>query len=144
MSLFSKIFGKKEPAQPAPAQKAEDLSQEKTHRDAWESVGWVPQEMAPGEGLVLYNSADRPTFLDVREAHELETEGYIPGSIHIPTGELPTRYGELKPGKPVIVYCASGMRSMDAGAFLLEKGFESVSNLNGGMSLWSGPREGRK
>lgn len=91
------------------------------------------------EALALHGSAEPPVFLDVREDHERQTSGYIPGSVHIPSGEVEARWTELDPRRPVIVYCASGMRSMDAGAFLIEKGFADVSNLNGGMNKWQGP-----
>lgn len=77
----------------------------------------------------------------MREQQELENFGRIPGSIHIPMGEVETRHHELNPGKAVVVYCASGMRSMDVGAFLIEKGFRDVSNLNGGLNNWKGPVE---
>lgn len=136
MGFFSFLFGKKDasdaevPPPPPPASSPSD----------WESVGAVPQELAAKEVLALLESDDPPTFLDVREAEELAAEGFIPGSVHIPMDQLEERHGELDASRPVVVYCASGMRSMDAGAFLLEKGFSDVSNLNGGLSGWSGPR----
>ncbi len=137
MGFFSKLFGGKEPEPEKPAPRAE----EKPEKADWESVGGVPQEMAATEVLDVYNSSDRPVFLDVREPHELEANGYIPGSIHIPMHEVQGRVDELDPQKPIIVYCASGMRSMDVGAFLLESGFADVSNLNGGLQNWAGPLE---
>lgn len=139
MGIFCWLFGKKDkPA--APAATAASTSASEASND-WESAGAVPQELAPREVLEMYESADPPVFLDVREADELAAEGFIPGSLHIPAGDLEGRIGELDPARPVVVYCSAGMRSMDAGAFLIEKGFKDVSNLNGGLSGWTGPRE---
>ncbi|MCC5875674.1 MAG: rhodanese-like domain-containing protein [Candidatus Sumerlaeia bacterium] len=137
MGFFSFLFGNKEqeapeaPKTPPPSSGSND----------WESVGAVPQELAAKEVLALLEAPDPPVFLDVREAEELAADGFIPGSTHIPVDDLEGRLGELDPTRPVVVYCASGMRSMDAGAFLLEKGFSEVSNLNGGLSTWAGPLE---
>lgn len=135
MGFFSKLFGKKE-------EKKEEMLSDETHplpKKAWETASNVPQEMAANEALELYNREKRPVFLDVREEEERQTYGYIPGSVHIPMHEIQGRATELTPAVPVIVYCASGMRSMDVGAFLLEQGFADVSNLNGGMGKWTGP-----
>lgn len=139
MGIFSFLFGKKEeqpkgnPTPPTPS--SVEIAPD------WQSVGAVPQELAAQEVLALHQSDSPPLFLDVREAEELKTSGYIPGSLHIPMDDVQGRLGELDPKRPVIVYCASGMRSMDVGALLLEKGFEDVSNLNGGLSAWTGPVE---
>jgi rhodanese-related sulfurtransferase len=38
--------------------------------------------------------------------------------------------------EPVIVYCRSGKRSMQAAMLLEQFGFENVTNLAGGMLAW--------
>lgn len=139
MGFFAKLFGSKKEQAPPAAPPRNSTSEATTVRDAWAESSGVPQEMAASEALALYNSPGRPVFLDVREPHELAASGYIPESIHIPMDEVESRLGELNPEAPVIVYCASGMRSMDLGAFLIEKGFKDVSNLNGGLANWAGP-----
>ncbi len=143
MGFFSKLFGggQKEEQKPKKENSRAEASSASTPEEDWEGGSGVPQELAHMEVLELYNSENPPVFLDVREPHELEADGFIPNSIHIPLGELEQRASELEPEKPVIVYCASGMRSMDAGCALLEKGFKDVSNLNGGIMAWTGPRE---
>lgn len=136
MGFLSKLFWKKEPEAPAkPAAPKPPAS------NSWQNSCGVPQELAVMEAMALHKSATPPVFLDVRDEHERQASGYIPGSVHIPMGEIEARHGELDPTKPVVVYCASGMRSMDAGSFLIEKGFGDVSNLNGGMNKWQGPVE---
>jgi len=142
MGLFSKLFGGKreEPARPAtPAVPSPEPL--KKAGGGWETAGSVPQELAASEVLDLYQKPDRPVFLDVREEEERRQHGFIPGSVHIPMHEIQGRQTELDPSKAVVVYCASGMRSMDVGAFLLEQGFKDVSNLNGGLMKWTGPLE---
>lgn len=69
--------------------------------------------------------------LDVRSGSEL-VDGAIPGSIHIPLGQLDRRIHEVPRGKPVVVYCASGARSPIAAGVLRKHGWEAVSNLYGG------------
>jgi rhodanese-related sulfurtransferase len=56
----------------------------------------------------------------------------------IPLRDLPARVGELEPQKerPLIAVCRSGVRSTTAAAILTGLGFESVSNLKGGMLEW--------
>ncbi len=143
MGLFARLFGRKDEnkTNTTPQIREEDLHEEKTQKADWESVSGVPQELAASEVQELYESEAPPVLLDVREEAERQQDGWIPNSVHIPMDEVESRLEELEPGRPVVVYCASGMRSMDVGVMLLEKGFQDVSNLNGGLSAWSGPRE---
>ncbi|HEY2789911.1 MAG TPA: rhodanese-like domain-containing protein, partial [Gaiellales bacterium] len=69
----------------------------------------------------------RPVVLDVRERDEYE-QGLIPGSIHIPRGNLETRIESRVPERatPLIIYCASGTRSAYAAKTLSELGYTDV------------------
>lgn len=69
------------------------------------------------------------TLLDVRSPGEFSSYS-IPGSINVPVQSLAGRLGELDKKRPVIVYCASGMRSGAALGVLSQNGFEKV--INGG------------
>lgn len=139
MGFLSNLFGgKKEVPRSAPEPANSSASSKQ-----WQDAGGVPQELAATEVLDLFNSTSRPVFLDVREPEERVESGFIPGSVHIPMHEIQGRLDELNTGDSIIVYCATGMRSMDAGAFLLQQGFKDVSNLNGGLAKWSGPLDGR-
>ncbi len=51
-------------------------------------------------------------------------------------GELETRIGEVPKDKQVIVVCRSGGRSSNAYELLKSKGFENISNMEGGMNAW--------
>lgn len=76
-----------------------------------------------------------PVILDVREDYELEHSRLDP-HVLIPLSDLPDRFTELDPGKPVVVICRTGNRSGTATKFLLAQGFASVRNLVGGMNEW--------
>lgn len=72
-------------------------------------------------------------LLDVREADE-RLISVIPGSIHIPMGEIPARFPELDPEAEIIVQCRSGARSQQVAEFLSAQGFVNVSNLATGIN----------
>ena len=80
----------------------------------------------------------RQTFclLDVREPWEIALAS-IPGSVDIPLHEIPARFEELRASGEIIVMCRSGGRSQRAAEFLIAQGFDSVSNLQGGITAWS-------
>src|SRR5262249_28114969 len=75
-------------------------------------------------------------LVDVRTPGEV-SGGALPGAVNIPLGELPGRVGELTkdPARPVVVYCASGMRSAQAKRILVGAGLSEVYDL-GGMGRW--------
>jgi len=66
-------------------------------------------------------------LLDVRTPGEF-SQGHAPGSVNIPLDQLGTRLGELDRKKPILVACASGVRSASAKALLEQSGFEDVHN----------------
>jgi len=74
-------------------------------------------------------------LLDVREAWETEVAS-LPGSVHIPMGDVTQRYQELDPDQEWIVYCHHGIRSANVIAFLKTVGFEKLKNLRGGIDAW--------
>jgi len=84
----------------------------------------------------LMAGPDQPKLLDVREAEEVAV-GKLDIDYHIPLGELPSRFGELKPVDDLVVICLSGGRSSSAVRFLIGKGFTNVRNLTGGMMAWA-------
>ena len=73
-------------------------------------------------------------LLDVRERSEW-TSGHAPQAIHVPLGELEKAPRRLKHDRPVLVVCASGMRSRTAAKALRGLGFDAAS-VSGGMSGW--------
>ena len=73
-------------------------------------------------------------LLDVRTAAEFRN-GAIPGAKNIPLQQLRARAGELDPKRPVVVYCASGVRSGGAAKLLQSLGFAEVHDL-GPAAAW--------
>jgi len=68
-------------------------------------------------------------ILDVRTQREWDA-GHIENSIHIPLNELNNRVNEVKKiNKPLIICCASGVRSAKAAKFLNLKNIDAI---NGG------------
>jgi hydroxyacylglutathione hydrolase len=73
--------------------------------------------------------------LDVREPDELE-RGAIAGAVSVPLGDLPKAAGDLPTGRPLLVYCSTGMRSTTAASLLERAGVGPVVNLTGGYGAW--------
>jgi rhodanese-related sulfurtransferase len=92
---------------------------------------------APDLNLALAET-NSPFILDVREAGELEKDGYIEGAVNIPVRELFTRLSELPKDKaaPIVVLCKSGHRGAIAMMALRMNGYTDVRNLGGGMNAW--------
>lgn len=59
----------------------------------------------------------------------------IEGAVNIPLNELRDRLGEIPLNKPVVVFCAVGLRGYVASRILLQKGYE-VANLTGGLKTY--------
>lgn len=81
---------------------------------------------------------DNPPFiLDVREAAEVEKDGYIEGSVNIPVREVLANLDKL-PGldEPIVVTCASGHRGAMVMSALKLLGYTNVRNLGGGIGAW--------
>jgi rhodanese-related sulfurtransferase len=74
-------------------------------------------------------------FVDVREADEYEA-GHVEGSVHIPIGDIQTRWQELLGQETVIVVCQIGQRSGLVTDFLRERGLDA-HNLEGGLEAWA-------
>jgi rhodanese-related sulfurtransferase len=67
-------------------------------------------------------------IIDVRTPAEY-SGGHVAGSINIPLDEITTRIDEIKQhGKPVVLCCASGMRSANATSILSRMGVADCYN----------------
>lgn len=75
------------------------------------------------------------SWIDVRTQEEYE-KGHYPGSLNMPLNLLKLKSRMLNPSKHYIIYCNSGRRSLSAGHFLSEEGF-NVSVLAGGFTTYS-------
>jgi rhodanese-related sulfurtransferase len=90
------------------------------------------------------SAARTPLVLDVREPWEWDTASIKPlaGSpawdvMPMQMQTIPQRLAELPQDRPILCLCHHGMRSQQVAAFLLNRGFEQVINLSGGIDAWS-------
>lgn len=79
---------------------------------------------------------DTPILLDTRSAKEYSVS-HIEDAKHIDYETFDkSMVADLPKDQPVVVYCSVGYRSERIGEQLLAMGFESVSNLYGGIFEW--------
>lgn len=106
-----------------------------------EVIASIPADKAYGTVKAAdLNTAlvEKPPFLlDVREAAEIEKDGYIAGAVSVPIKELLKNLDKL-PGldEPIVIYCASGHRGAIAMSVLKMLGYTDVKNLGGGLGAW--------
>lgn len=77
-------------------------------------------------------------LLDVRTAGEFQS-GHLKNSLQADWNnqdQFVDRIKYLDKAKPLLVYCASGVRSGNAAQYLVGIGFKSVQNLKGGLNAW--------
>jgi adenylyltransferase/sulfurtransferase len=80
---------------------------------------------------------EHAAVLDVREPDET-AQGIIPDAVTIPRGFLEMRVEAAIPDKatPVVIYCASGVRSAFATRSLHDLGYTNVVSMDGGFDAW--------
>ena len=87
------------------------------------------------DGATLKQEIAGLLVLDVREPHETQT-GVIPGAKLIPMRDVLAQIGELRDlQKPVVVYCAHGVRSANVATHLRDRGLDART-LTGGINAW--------
>jgi molybdopterin/thiamine biosynthesis adenylyltransferase/rhodanese-related sulfurtransferase len=81
--------------------------------------------------------------LDVREPEEYE-QGAIPGALHVERGNLESKIESRITDRstPVVIHCASGIRSVFAAKTLQDLGYTDVVSMAGGFNKWKD--EGRE
>ena len=94
----------------------------------------------------LIASVDNPeiVIVDIRDIRERQRSGFIPNSVHAPRGMVEFWVDPESPyhkkifaqdGKKYVFHCASGWRSAQTVATLLDMGFEAA-HLREGFSSW--------
>src|SRR5579863_7955379 len=104
-----------------------------SYRELLQQVKGRIVEVDGREAQAIENAA----WIDVREQDEWD-EGHIPGALHIPRGNLESRVEAAVPdhGVPLVVYCASGIRSAFAADTLATLGYAQPYSLSGGYTDW--------
>jgi len=82
-------------------------------------------------------------LIDLRDIRELEKNGRVENSIHIPRGMLEFwmdpesayfKNGKIDMNKEMVLFCAGGLRSALSAKSLQEMGFKKVSHIDGGFA----------
>ena len=96
--------------------------------------------LSPAEALEMVNS-DKCNLIDIRDIRELDRDGRIDNSQHMPRGMLEfwldpeSPYSKnINPEKEIVLFCAGGLRSALAAKSLNEMGFKKVSHIEGGFA----------
>lgn len=85
---------------------------------------------------------DKCNLIDIRDVRELEKEGRVERSHHIPRGMLEFwldpesvyfKDGKLNLNKEMVLFCAGGLRSALAAKSLKDMGYTKVSHIDGGF-----------
>lgn len=82
-------------------------------------------------------------LIDVREPNEFDN-GHILGARNIPLSQMKMRMLEIRPDKPVYLYCQSSQRSGRAAQILRRKGYKDLYQLKGGFKKWTGKVKTKK
>jgi rhodanese-related sulfurtransferase len=95
--------------------------------------------ISPSELDLLIQKKSEFILIDLRENYELEIDGIIDNSIHIPLEEIVDRLNELPSDRPVVFHCSSGKRSESILNFLILNDLykENYLNLEGGYQAIS-------
>ena len=105
---------------------------------AWRTDGRAVERIElidPEELATRVGSAEPPVVLDVRNDSEYATE-HIPGSLHIPYGDIAARVEELPRDRTIAAICRGGKRSGLAASILQREGFADVIHVGKGVGAW--------
>ncbi|MFZ2389692.1 MAG: rhodanese-like domain-containing protein [Polaromonas sp.] len=88
-------------------------------------------------GAVQLINREKAVVVDVCEPGEFAA-GHVTGAKNIPLGELEAKLPGVVKNKslPLILVCASGMRSGRAVAIAKKLGYEQAQSLGGGLKAW--------
>lgn len=97
--------------------------------------GAAAGSVSTAEAVRLINR-EKGILIDVCEPAEFAS-GHASGAKSIPLGSIPsTRNLPSNKELPLVVICASGMRSSRAVAMLKKQGYVNAHSLAGGMKAW--------
>ena len=90
------------------------------------------------KGLVkpaYFEDLEGSYLIDVRANIAYKTKT-IEGAINIPISEIRSRLNEIPADKKVVLFCNTGYTSYNASRILIQKGFNNVYSLMGGITLY--------
>lgn len=98
----------------------------------WVKASDLASHASPIQALDGTEVRESDLILDVRGINERRV-AHVPGSVHIPLGELPLRLSELPKDQRIAVHCALGGRTPTAYSILRNAGFDQVFEVTGGF-----------
>jgi hydroxyacylglutathione hydrolase len=101
----------------------------RTGRGYGSTVALTPEELA------ARRDRGEVAVVDVRGLSEWKA-GHLSGVTHIPLGYLLDQLGEIPEGRPLVLHCQGGMRSLIAASLLESRGARDLFNLEGGLDAW--------
>jgi rhodanese-related sulfurtransferase len=92
--------------------------------------------LSPTQAVLLINR-EKANVVDVRSAEEFAS-GHLIGARHVVLDAISAELTKVVPDKkrPLILVCASGMRSQKAQRIAQQLGYENVHSLGGGLKIW--------
>jgi rhodanese-related sulfurtransferase len=98
--------------------------------------GGGANSLTPTEAVQLINR-EKAVVVDVCSPDEFAA-GHVTNAKNVPVGELDNRLTQVVKNKslPVLMVCASGIRSKRAVATARKLGYEKAYSLAGGMGAW--------
>jgi len=108
-----------------------------TPRDFLDEARRTISEVSVEDVAARRTHGDDVILLDVREKDEVRA-GYIEGAVTIPRGFLEFQASGQLPqtDTDVVVYCASGARSLLAAQVLHAMGYTQIASMAGGITRW--------
>jgi len=108
-----------------------------TSHDFLDEARRVIPEVSVEDVAARRTRGDEVVLLDVREHEEVRT-GSIEGAVTIPRGFLEFQAAAHLPqtDADIVVYCASGARSLLAAQVLRAMGYTRVASMVGGITRW--------
>ena len=95
------------------------------------------------EDALKLSNDNQCNLIDIRDIRELQSEGRVENSKHIPRGMIEFwldpesvyfKDGKLDMDKEMILFCAGGLRSALAAKSLQEMGYKKASHIDGGFA----------
>ncbi|HEX7394860.1 MAG TPA: molybdopterin-synthase adenylyltransferase MoeB [Anaerolineaceae bacterium] len=96
----------------------------------------TPWDTGPQELAARLKQDVPPILIDVREPVEQQISS-LPGSLSLPLGQLNLRLAELDPSREYVLFCRTGVRSLQAIQIMHTAGFKNLQNLRGGINAWA-------
>ena len=96
----------------------------------------IIKKISPTELTDLIQKKSNISIVDIRELYEIENDGKLDMSVHIPMGDLVNKLGDIPQADKIIFHCSSGNRSEKILNFLMMNNLyqENYFTLEGGLS----------